>query len=238
MADCIVVTPTCPVEASTYGYAPNLAVSVFFVCVFGACALAQLLLGIRFRTYTWCAGILLGVALECVGYAGRIMTHYNVWNGNAFDLQLITLIIAPSLMLAGIDLILKHLVSTFGPEHSYIKPPLITWTFISLDILSLVLQAIGGILASIASNQVSALSLLQTGNDLLVAGIALQVAQLVAFGLFSVSWLIRLHRAHRETGYEKLPQRAKFMLQRRSFQLFALSTVISYLTILTRCIYR
>lgn len=97
----------------------------------------------------------------------------NPWSKGGFKLQIITLIIAPSFMSAGINLVLKHVVIVFGQEFSRIRPSLYTWIFVGTDVLSICTQAVGG---GLAASGASKPKLLQARNDLIIAGIAVQVA--------------------------------------------------------------
>lgn len=103
------------------------------------------------------------------------MMHNNPWDDVGFKIQIVCLIIAPSFLAAGIYLTLKHIVMALGPEHSRLKPRLYTWIFISCDALSIVIQAVGGGIA--ASSDGSAAD---TGGNIMVAGIAIQVATMYA----------------------------------------------------------
>ena len=70
---CDAVSALCPVEATTYGYRPNLGANAFFLSAFALCTLGQLYLSIRYRTWTWLIALLIGSLLETIGYGGRII---------------------------------------------------------------------------------------------------------------------------------------------------------------------
>lgn len=74
---CTQVSPECPVSATTYGYAPNLAGNIIFCVVFGLCTLAQLFLGLKYKLRAFTFAVTLGCAGECIGYGGRLIMHYN-----------------------------------------------------------------------------------------------------------------------------------------------------------------
>jgi hypothetical protein len=235
-AFCTSVSAQCPVSATTYGYRPNLGGNAFFCAAFGLLALLQVGLGIRYRTWTWLIATVIGITMECLGYGGRLIMYQNPWSQSGFELQVVMLILAPSFLSASVDLTLKHIVIVFGKQYSHIKPALYTWIFISLDIFSIIMQAIGGGVSSAANHGTSFNpSLLKTGNNLMLAGIAIQVAQLVMFGIVTVDYLRRLY-AGRHTNM--LSQRAHDYLADWKFRGFAVSVVVAYFAILIRCIYR
>lgn len=70
--NCTQVTPECPVEATTYGYTPNLAGNVILLAVFALCAIAQIFLGIWYRLWSFGIVVSIGSVLEFVGYIGRV----------------------------------------------------------------------------------------------------------------------------------------------------------------------
>lgn len=233
---CTEVTPLCPVEATTYGYYPNFGGNLFFCIVFGILLVFQLGFGTYYRTWTWMFGLGIGCLFEFVGYIGRLLMNDNPWSSQAFKIQLVLLILGPSLISGGIDLTLKHIVIVFGRDLSRLPPALYTWLFIGLDIASIVIQAIGGGIAAAAtggdnSNQ----GLLDVGNNMLLAGIVVQVAQLVLFGIVSADYLRKLWVNRK--GREMSPL-AHQCLQSWKFKGFMVGLTIAYLTILTRCVYR
>ncbi|CEH15378.1 hypothetical protein CBOM_03695 [Ceraceosorus bombacis] len=235
---CTQVSPDCPVSASTNGYAPNFGGNLFFAIVFGLCLLLQFILGIKYRTWTWWAAMVSGLVLELAGYIGRLLQHNNVWDANAFKLQLVTLILGPSFLSGSIDLTLKHIVIVFGKQYSHIKPALYTWFFIGLDFFSIVIQAIGGGLASAAtSGSNNNVNMLNTGNHMILAGIAIQVFQLVLFGIVTADYVRRLFQA-RKRGGETLSKEAEAYLADCKFRGFCAAIIIGYFGILIRCIYR
>lgn len=65
--ECLEVTDFCVVEATTYGYRPNLAVTIFFIAIFGVCMGLQLFQGIRWRTWFYGSVMTLGCLGEVVG---------------------------------------------------------------------------------------------------------------------------------------------------------------------------
>ncbi len=75
-------------------------------------------------------------------------------------------------MAGGIYLCLRNIVYAFGKENSRIKPETYTRAFIPCDIVSLVLQALGGGMASMAYHEGRSSAL---GDRIMVAGLGFQV---------------------------------------------------------------
>ncbi|KAI4711741.1 hypothetical protein J4E89_003183 [Alternaria sp. Ai002NY15] len=227
---CIDVSPECPVEATIYGYTPNLAANTFFAGFFGLALVAQLYFGIRHKTWTYMIGVGLGCLAECLGYIGRIMLNRNPWDNTGFIIQIVMLIFAPAFLAAGIYLTLKHVVIQFGEEWSRVRPNWYTYIFIACDISSLVMQSAGGALAATAD---PGESIGDVGTDLMIAGIIWQVVVLVIFGLLVLEYSIRTY--HRR---DQLSASALRLWSNRRFRFFCGAVVVAYTAIFVRCVYR
>jgi len=86
---CAEVTERCPVEATTYGYYPDLPANAFFAAAFGLLLIVGLIVGIRRKTWSYTAFLAVGAFGECVGYIGRILMHNNPWDSGAFQVSTI-----------------------------------------------------------------------------------------------------------------------------------------------------
>jgi hypothetical protein len=75
---------TCPLSCAQVEYLPTLAGNVVYAAAFGLLLIVQLGLGIKYKTWGFTVGIICGLLLEVVGYAGRIMLHDNPFNFNNF----------------------------------------------------------------------------------------------------------------------------------------------------------
>ncbi|ETS77412.1 hypothetical protein PFICI_11286 [Pestalotiopsis fici W106-1] len=233
-AKCTSVTPLCPVEATTYGYYPDLGGNVALCVVFGLVLIAQLIIGFSSRILGYSIVIACGSLLECVGYIGRLKMHHNPWDMSGFQMQIVCLIIGPSFTAAGVYLTLKHFVYHNGPEYSRIKPAQYPWIFVCCDAGSIILQAAGGGVAGAAGKKNP--DLLNTGNNIMIAGIAFQVATMTICGLLSIDYVIRLlrHRNHRHDE----PNTQKYNKMNKRAHLFHIVVGFAYVTILIRSIYR
>jgi hypothetical protein len=75
---------TCPLECAQVGYVPTLAGNTVYAAAFGILLAVQLGLGIRHKTWGFMIGMICGLILEVVGYAGRIMLHNSPFDFNSF----------------------------------------------------------------------------------------------------------------------------------------------------------
>ncbi|KAL4783374.1 RTA1 like protein-domain-containing protein [Aspergillus varians] len=225
---CFAVSIYCPVEATTYGYYPNFGGNVFFAVFFGLLGVLQLGVGVYYRSWTIMIALAVGALMELAGYIGRVLMHDNPWNPDAFKLQIVCLILAPTFIAAGIYLTLKHIILALGPEHSRLKPKLFTWIFISCDVISLLLQAAGGGISAAAGSDEDVLKL---GDHIMVAGIAFQVATMSICGILAAEFFWRVRKSGRGAFSEK-------SVGRRSILLILFGDIFTYVTVLIRCIYR
>lgn len=238
---CFEVTPECPVNATLYGYTPNLGANAFLAALFGVCFIACLVIGILTRTWTYTLALGIGTFLECAGYAGRVIMHSNPWNESGFKLQICALVLGPSFVAAAIYLTLKHFVLYCGPQHSLLKARLYPWIFIGCDFGSIVLQAVGGGMA--AAGGTTNKKLIDGGNNLIVAGIAFQVVTMAVCGLLVLVYVFRYRKA-RSAG-STIDEKSSYQVDKEQgdvrlgkVKLFGGMIVLAYVTVLIRCIYR
>ncbi|KAE8152826.1 RTA1 like protein-domain-containing protein [Aspergillus avenaceus] len=227
---CTQVSELCPVEATTYGYYPNYGGNIFFAVFFGLCGVFQLGFGIYFRSWTLMVALAVGTLLEMAGYIGRVLMNKNPWDNGAFKLQIVCIILGPTFIAAGIYLTLKHVILSLGPEYSRLKPKLFTWIFIGCDIGSLILQAAGGGVAAAAGSD--QLDLVNAGNNIIITGIAFQVATMSVCGLLALEYFVRYIR-QRGSVEKSLGNGDGWRIK-----LVIFADVFAYFTVLIRCIYR
>lgn len=158
------------------------------------------------------------------------MLHHNAWSSNAFDIQIVCLIIAPAFIAAGIYLNLKHIVLEIGTSFSRLRPKYYTWIFILCDIFSLVLQGAGGGIAATATNGSNEQ---QTGNNLMLAGIVWQVFTLLVFGFFVTDYALRAYKRRATLA----PSAIKLMATTR-WKVFICSLTLAFITVFMRCVFR
>lgn len=203
--------------------------SVFFTVLFGICGILQLVIGIKCRTWTLMTALVIAAFMEMIGYIGRALMNRNPWNQSAFEQQVTCLIIAPSFVAAGIYWSVKHIVLLVNPTTSRLPPRLYPWIFIGCDIGSIFVQAAGGGVASGRDKKT-----VDTGNDIMIAGIAFQVATMAVCGLLAVDFAFRAYK-NGDFGNTRTEKPSPFM---KRFYTFCAAEILAYVTVLIRCIYR
>jgi hypothetical protein len=109
-----------------------------------------------------------------------------------------------------------------SPASARFKPALYYQIFIPCDIISLVLQAVGGAMSSQSGGSS------KNGVDIGLAGLAFQVATLVVFIALAVDYALR---------YRKEPESSKVGLDGR-FKIFLSFLSLATILIFIRCAYR
>ncbi|KAF1848641.1 sphingoid long-chain base transporter RSB1 [Cucurbitaria berberidis CBS 394.84] len=227
----------CGVEGSFWGYRPSHGVNIAFVVLFGISTLAFLAQGFSGKKWLgFTIAMEMGCILEVIGYIGRILAYNDLFHENPFLIQIICLTIAPAFLAAGIYLCLSRIVVTFGPENSRIKPLSYPRIFIPCDIISLVLQAIGGAMASAKTHTGENP---KVGTNIMIAGLVVQVVTLLIFMILALDFAVRTIQRTAHLGSQNAldPRHAK-LRQSWVFRAFLVALAFSTLCIFTRCVYR
>ncbi|KAK4224294.1 sphingoid long-chain base transporter RSB1 [Podospora fimiseda] len=233
---CNEVSAYCPVKATTLGYFPNEGVNIFLTIGYGLAALITLVTGVWKRTWGFSIAVFAGCALECVGYVGRVLLAENPWNGDAFKIQIVAIVLGPTLLCIGLYLTLKHTVLALNPSLSRVSPKLYPAFFVPADISCLVIQAIGGGVAASAGRE--NYGLLKHGNKIIMAGIVLQVVVLLVFGLTSADYLIRAKKYFNSGNVSAEHEAGAKLWKEKKFRAFEYAMGGAYAVLLIRCIYR
>ncbi|KAL8841206.1 MAG: hypothetical protein Q9170_000995 [Blastenia crenularia] len=176
-----------------------------------------------------------GCILEVLGYIGRIMSYYDPFNENDFLMQICCLTIAPAFLAAGIYLTLSRIVVTFGPKNSHIKLLSYPRIFIPCDILSLVLQALGGGMASAASHSNKSPD---TGDHIKVTGLAFQVFTLAVFMILCVDFAVRTVLRMNRLGEAALDPTHASLRRSMKFRAFLIALALATICIFIRSVFR
>jgi hypothetical protein len=179
----------CLRENGELHYIPTLAGNAIYLSIFVLALLAQLLLGIRYRTLGFMSAMLGGCLLEIVGYTGRLLLIHNIFEQNNFIIYLIGVTLGPAFFSAALYLSLSRITAVYGNGLTWFKPRTMTIVFISGDLLSLILQSAGGALAATADDDDNS----DMGVNILIGGLATQVAVTTFFLIccLQLMWAVR-----------------------------------------------
>ncbi|KAJ4254424.1 hypothetical protein NW762_010022 [Fusarium torreyae] len=212
----------CPLEASILRYQPNIPANAVFIAVFGLSMAIHAFQGIKMRTWGFMLSMMAGCILEIIGYVGRLIIHNNPFDFNGFLMQIICITVAPVFFSAAIYVLLSQVINFVDPNISRFPAQYFYWIFIPSDIVSLVLQAVGGALSCVASDR----NAVKTGEHISLAGLIFQVVTLICFCALFADYVFKT---------SKSPSRYRL---NKSMAIFLAFLFLSTVFILIRCAYR
>lgn len=75
---------TCPVEWASVSYHPTLAGNALYLAIFSALLVAQVILGVLYRTWGFLIAWIFGLGLEIAGYIGRVQLSHSHFLSDPF----------------------------------------------------------------------------------------------------------------------------------------------------------
>ncbi|OVF09092.1 putative sphingoid long-chain base transporter [Clavispora lusitaniae] len=233
--------------------------NALFTGVFGFLLVFHFGLTIFSRYWYFGTTFVIGTGLCFGGYLARSLSVNHESEQNPFLVQIIVLTIAPAFLMAGVYYILGKMLVLHGPGYSTLRPKWFSYIFVSCDLISLIVQAVGGAMAADAVSQADDTA---PGTHVMVAGIAFQVVSMSFFLLVFFEFVFKLYfrcspdirfsfgtliglffdtkrgrqlrpelDAHYIRGFESVRQR-------QAFSYVPLAVFASTVCIYIRCIYR
>ncbi|KAF4581569.1 hypothetical protein EYR40_009853 [Pleurotus pulmonarius] len=191
MADDL-VTPLLPRASdflwSPYGYIPTEYVCIIFIVLFGISTFTHTVEAIFLRTWWLLPTACLAGALEVLGWAGRLWSSDNITGVQPFQIQITATILAPTPLVAANFIILGRIIARLGPTYSRLSPKWYTIVFLSCDIVALVVQGVGGGMASSAAGSGRDPSL---GGRVMLGGIAFQLVAIAVYAVCALEFYLR-----------------------------------------------
>jgi len=179
-------------------FAPNLSANAFLLTIFGAFIIPQLYFGIKHRTIGFTSAILVGLALEVVGYVGAIQVHFSP---ATLPPALIGLTLGPTFIAAAVYVCLEYVRHIYDPENriTTTRARIYTCVFWTFSLIGLGMQIAGALLARYAENQTK----LRNGTVLLAIGYAAQFQPLIMSCVLYLHFYrnIKHFRTVRENGW-------------------------------------
>lgn len=241
--NCHSLSPSCPVQYTIYGALFNLPAMLFFSILFFGLLVVQAFFWYRYRTTTFSSWILLSCIFQLLGSVARVAMHFNPWNMGLLSIQICCLLWGPTLVAAAISICFKHMVHYVGTQYSVLPPKWISWVFVGTDILSICIQGVGGIIASVSSGAGDTSSALSNvGEGMMIGGVVFQIVNmLVCTTVMVVIWR-RYQKGKKEVeGRVKGKYDAEKEMDegvRRRFTWFARAAALGFACVLIRCCYR
>jgi hypothetical protein len=196
-----------------YNYIPSLALGIvgtvtFVIALF--CHLWRLIQG-KGRNIRLFAGLfVLGSLMEIVGYAFRIQSHYRPFLVNGFVVQYFMIVCAPVAFAAALYLSLSIALQRTDPNVLPIKPKRIVSIFVTIDVITTILQIAGAALigtSESARTQGKSSSITpEQANNILLSGLSVQTASFLGFFvLLSLAVFHSFSSRRKESQDNRLP---------------------------------
>lgn len=254
-------------EMNLYGYVMNKGVNIFFLVAFGLVLFFNIGMLWKSRYHWYNVTFMCGFILEFLGFLGRVLSTTDYDDVNYYLLQYAPLTIAPAFIMGGIYFIFAQNVIMYGREYTVLKPMWYTYFFVASDVICLVIQGVGGGMASGAAKDMEDTD---PGTWTMFVGVLAQVIAMSVFMIFWFNFLYRLYFRHakdiegewkekkrspwnffrillnlRSTRTYKSTQLEQFynekyvsQRQRKLVPYFPLAITIAVIAIYIRCIYR
>lgn len=175
-----------------YGYQPHQAGAVVFCIVFGLLAITLTYQGIKGKRWWLLATLAFGSWCECVGNGLRIYGHFHPTVINPYIAQQCILVLTPAFFAAAHFTILTKMCQLYGAKYIWpIRPSWMIPTFVILDVASLAVQGGGSGQAATAEINNDPVADINKKGNIVVAGLAIQLAGYLAFNALFILFIIR-----------------------------------------------
>ncbi|KAK4167971.1 RTA1 like protein-domain-containing protein [Cladorrhinum sp. PSN259] len=228
-----------------YGYRPTLGAGITFDVLFALVMIGHFLMLALYRKWTSFL-FAVGSLTELLGWVGRTWSATCPYNQNAFLMQITTLILAPTFYSAALYVLLAILINSLGRQTSLLSPKLYALIFCTCDVLSLIIQAIGGGMAAQATNRKGGDT--APGTHTMVAGIVFQLFTMTIFAGLVCDFLRRVFvlQQRQQQGQststgninEEGRERKNGLLLTKRMKLVLGSMFVAFIMIYVRSIYR
>ncbi|KAJ7082390.1 RTA1-like protein [Mycena belliarum] len=174
-------------DNAKYGYVPSESIAILFLVLYGISTLLHIGQATFYRMW-WLfpTAVLCGIG-ELLGWGGRLWSSSSPTVRTPFIIQISTTIIAPTPLLAATFIIFSRVVQQLGSSYSWLTPKWYTILFLPGDVIALVVQGIGGGMASTADDLAGA----ETGSKVMLGGIGFQFAVIIIFSILSGDFIRR-----------------------------------------------
>lgn len=175
---------------SLYGYVPERTACIVFLVFFSISTALHFCQAVAFRqAWIFPTIFMCGVA-EIVGWSCRLWSNNDVFLLRSFEVQYFCLLIAPIFLFAANIVIFVRIVQRLGPWYSPLKPRHYLIIFAFFIVVAAILMIVG---LGIALGAVPRLNLDQvnTGVNVILAGVAVHLAAIVSYFVFSGFFFIQ-----------------------------------------------
>jgi len=177
-----------PKTGTFYGYFVDAHIAITFLVLFSITGAIHVGQSIYHRVWWIAPTFALCAAVEVLGWVGRYWSSQNYAALSPYFMEICCTIIAPSFLAAGLFFSLGNIVNYSGTHYSRFSPRVFSIVFVTCDVVSLVVQAAGGGIASIAFQNGKNAS---GGSNVMVGGIIFQMFAITLYVITAAEFLTR-----------------------------------------------
>jgi hypothetical protein len=171
-----------------YHYIPSEGVAITFIVLFSISTIIHVGQASYYRMWWLLPTVGLCGLLEILGWAARLWSSFSPTLSSPFEMQITCTILGPTPLLAANFVIFGTIIRHLGPQYSRLSPKWYTILFCTCDVISLVIQAVGGGKAAIASgNDMDP----TPGGNIMLGGISFQLLTITVYAICASEFYVR-----------------------------------------------
>ncbi|KAG9243265.1 RTA1 like protein-domain-containing protein [Calycina marina] len=175
---------------NNWAYCPSLPAAVVFAVLFAGTSIMHIYQAHKYRNnYAWT--VIMGAIWETASFTIRSISTQHPTTEALYDPHFLLFLIAPLWINAFVYMLLGRMVYFFLADQRLfkIRAQRMTLTFVALDIVSFLVQILGGVM-TISKNR----TILQRGLNIYTAGVAMQEFFIFCFIFLVIAFQRRLNR--------------------------------------------
>ncbi|KAF8965860.1 RTA1-like protein [Flammula alnicola] len=178
-------------HGSPYHYIPTEGVAITFITLYALSTLIHAGQAVFYRMWWLLPTVCLCGVLEVIGWSARLWSSFSPSLSTPFEMQITATILGPTPLLAANFVIFGVIIQRLGTQYSRLSPKWYTILFCTCDVISLVVQAVGGGKAAVASGN----GLNPTpGGNIMLGGISFQLFTITIYAMCASEFYVRYSR--------------------------------------------
>jgi len=226
---------------SPYQYVPTKGIAIMFIVLFGLSTTVHMSQATLYRMWWLFPTIGLCDVLEVIGWSARLWSSFSPLLGTPFKMQIVTTIMGPTPLLAANFVIFGVIIHRLGAQYSRLSPKSYAIFFLTCDIISLIVQGVGGAMASLEFGNGEDPA---KGGHVMLGGITFQLFVIILYvscaGEFFIRYLWRLpiHPAKSSNDEDTKSKKYSRGEMTNKMQIMIAALVLSTLCLTIRAVYR
>ncbi|KJA24345.1 hypothetical protein HYPSUDRAFT_136304 [Hypholoma sublateritium FD-334 SS-4] len=171
-----------------YHYIPTEWVAILFIVLYSITTILHIGQATFYRMWWLLPTVCLCGLLEIIGWSARLWSSFSPFFSTPFEIQITATILGPTPFLAANFVIFGALIRRLGTQYSRLSPRMYTILFCTCDVISLIVQAIGGGKAAVASGNGLNPAL---GGHIMLGGISFQLLTITLYAMCATEFYVR-----------------------------------------------